>query len=77
MRNKTSLKLKEKSSKKTGLAVALVTAVFATLGVVFLIIGYHDQVLHWMFTTGIAFLVVSLLPLGVFLYNVLQRKIDS
>lgn len=80
MRNKkSSLKsLKpDNKNKKTGIAVTMVTVVFAVLGAVFLIIGYHDEVLRWMVTTGVALLVVSAIPLLVFGYMLIQKKIDS
>jgi len=80
MRNKkTSLKsLKtEKKSHKAGIAVWGVTALFAVLGAVFMIIGYHDEFLRWMVTTGIAFLVIAAIPLLIFGYNLIQKKIDS
>lgn len=69
--------LVNKKSKKAGIAVTLVTAVFAILGIVFLVIGYHDEVLRWMATTGIALLVVALIPIGALVYTLIQRKIDS
>lgn len=69
--------LKVKKSKKTGIAVTVVTAVFAVLGAVFLVLGYHDEVLRWMTTTGIAFLVVSAFPVGIYVYNIIQKRIDS
>ena len=76
--NKSSLKnLGKASHKKTGIAVTAVTLVFAIVGVAFLIIGYHDQVFTWMRTTGIAFLIIALIPLGILGYNLIQKKIDS
>lgn len=64
-------------SKKTGIAVTLVTVVFAAIGATFMIIGYHDEVLHWMATTGIAFLVVAALPALVFAFHLINKKIES
>ena len=65
------------ASKKSGLWATAVTAVFAVIGAVFMIIGYRNEFLHWMVTTGIAFLVISLVPIGVFVYNLVNKKIDS
>ena len=74
---KLKLPTNKKLWKRAGFWATAVTAVFALLGVVFMIIGYRDEVLRWMATTGIAFLVIALIPLGVFIYNVIQKKLDS
>ena len=74
-----TLKPKNKMSdaKKAGLWASAVTAAFAVLGAVFMIIGYRNEFLHWMVTTGIAFLVIAIFPLGVFIYTLINKKIDS
>lgn len=66
-----------KKSMRGGIGVAIVTAVFAAIGVVCLVIGYKDTVLSWLKTTGIVVLVVSAIPLCVLAYNLIQKKIDS
>ena len=78
MRRKT-IKTPKKSggSGKTGLIVILVTVVFASVGTAFMIIGYHNEILSFMKTTGIALLVVALVPLCVFIYQLINKRIDS
>ena len=68
--------LKKKKIGKTGVGVIVVTAVFAVLGTVFLIIGYHDVVLTWMRTSGVAFLVMALFPLGFIVYHLIDKRIQ-
>ena len=73
-----SKSLKPKSgNKKTASIVAIVTAVFALAGAICLIIGYKDEVLHFLVTTGIALLVLALVPITVFAYQLIQKRIDS
>lgn len=64
-------------SRKGGIIIGAVTGGFAVLGTVFLIIGYQNEVLKWMATTGIALLVMAAIPLLVLLYNLINRKIES
>ena len=64
-------------TKKTGVAVIAVTLAFTLLGVICLIIGYKDEVLHFLVTTGIALFVIALIPLSVFIYQLINKRIDS
>lgn len=66
-----------KKSHKAGIGMALVTAVFAVIGIVCLVIGYKDTVIAWLATTGIVCLVVAVIPLLVIGYHLIQKKIDS
>ena len=77
MRKPKMPKLGAKRINKAGIGAAVVTAVFAALGATFLIIGYHDTVLQWMATVGVAFCVVAAIPLIIIGYNKIQKKIDS
>ena len=70
-------KKRQSASRKTGIVAAAVTAAFAVIGTICMIIGYHDEVLRFLRTTAIAFFVVALFPLGVFVYNLINKKIDS
>lgn len=65
------------ASRKSGIWASAVTAAFAVIGAVFMIIGYRNEFLHWMVTTGVAFLVVALIPILVFVYTLINKKIDS
>lgn len=69
-------KIGEKPNR-SGLAITLVTIFFMAIGAACLIIGYMDSILYWLRTTGIVILVISAIPLLVFLYNLIQKKIDS
>lgn len=71
------IKPAKKSSKKTGGIVLAVTLVFALIGTVCLIIGYKNEVLHFLVTTGIALLLVALVPISVFIYQLINKRIDS
>ena len=66
-----------KKNKKAGLGVTLVTVLFALIGTVCLVIGYHDTVLQWLSTVGIVVLVVAAIPALVIGYMFIQKKIDS
>lgn len=66
-----------KAKAKGGIWVAIVTIVFAIIGVTLAIIGYQNEVLHWLGTTGVALAVVAFLPSVLFAYNVINKKIDS
>lgn len=68
---------KDGQGKKTGIYVTLVTVLFAIAGATFMIIGYKDEVLNWMVTTGVVFLVVGLIPLGAFAFMKINKKINS
>ena len=68
---------KKKKIGKSGLCVILVTSFFAILGTIFMIIGYHDEFAHFLVTTGIALLVVAALPLGVWIFTLINKRIDS
>lgn len=67
----------KQSNKKAVAATGIVTAVFAVLGIVFAIIGWHNEILHWMQSTGIAFLILALVPLTYVIYNLIKRKLES
>lgn len=71
------LKPARKGNKKTGGIVLAVTLIFAAIGTVCLIIGYKDEVLHFLVTTGIALLIVAAVPIVVFAYQLIQKRIDS
>lgn len=66
-----------KKSKKSSIGVTIVTLVFAVIGAICLVIGYQDQVLSWLKTTGIVILVASAIPLLVLGYYLIQKKIES
>ena len=66
-----------KKKNRSGLWVTLVTLAFVAIGATCMVIGFLDSILSWLTTTGIAILVVGMIPLCVFGYNVLQKKIDS
>jgi len=68
---------KQNKSWKTGIAVSGVTVLFVAIGTVLLIVGYHNEVLQWLRTTGIVFLVLSALPLLIWGYNAISRKLES
>lgn len=70
-------KKRQSASKKTGIVATVVTVVFAIIGVVCMIIGYHNEVLHWMMTTGVAFLVIAAFPILILVYNLISKKIES
>lgn len=71
------LKPARKKNKKTGGIVLAVTLIFAAIGTVCLIIGYKDEVLNFLVTTGIALLIVAAVPIVVFAYQLIQKRIDS
>ena len=71
------LKPAKKGNKKTGGIVLAVTLLFAAIGTVCLIIGYKDEVLRFLVTTGFALLVIAAIPIVVFLYQLIQKRIDS
>ena len=67
----------KKGISGAGIGVIITTVVFAALGIVFLIIGFHDTVLDWMKTMGIAILVVAMIPIIYIVYQLIQKRIDS
>ena len=66
-----------KPNSKKSLGVILVTAIMAVIGVTFLIIGYHTDVLNWMKTFGIVTCIL-LAPLVLWIiYHYVIRKIKE
>ena len=63
--------------KRTGIGMLIVTLVFAAIGITCLIIGYKDTVLSWLTTTGIVVLILAAIPISIFTYVLIQKKIDS
>jgi len=55
----------------------IVTAVFLAAGVVLCVIAWHDTVIKWMANTGIACLVVALIPAIYVIANVVNKKIEE
>lgn len=66
-----------KANSKKNLGVILITAIMAVIGVTFLIIGYHNDVLNWMKTFGIVTCVL-LTPLVLWIiYHYVIKKIKE
>lgn len=66
-----------KPNLKKNLGVILITAIMAVIGVTFLIIGYHNDVLSWMKTFGIVTCIL-LAPLVLWIiYHYVIRKIKE
>lgn len=68
---------KTKKKGKKGIMVLLVTIGFAVVGTVLLVIGYHNEVVSFLRTTGIALLLVALIPLTMFVYGLINKRIES
>lgn len=66
-----------KERKTKSIWVAVVTAVFLVAGVIFAVIGYRNEILHWMGTTGLALLALASIPILVFSYKWIQKKITN
>lgn len=64
-------------ASKGNISVLATTLVFLVLGIVFLVISYHNQVLPWLKTTGIALLVIAVPILLWVLHNVIIKKIKD
>lgn len=63
--------------RKGSFWILLVTGIFLVIGIILTIIAYRDTLISWMSTTGIALMVVALIPLGIYGYNLINKKIDS
>lgn len=72
------VKFKKKTDNMKGkISVLWTTLIFAILAVVLLIIGYHNEVVHWMMTMGIVILVISV-PISIsIIYLLIKRKIEE
>ena len=71
-----SLKPPHKLSKGSIWVIA-VTAVFLIAGIVCTIIGFQNEIWHFLGTTGIVLLVIALVPIGVIVFGFINKKIDS
>lgn len=68
------VKYKEAKAK---ISIALISAVFAVLAAICIIIGYKNEVFSWLKTTGIVVLVISLPVFLYFVYTYLMKKIKE
>jgi hypothetical protein len=68
------VKFKEAKSK---IGVIGITAAFAVLAAIFIIIGTGSEVLSWMKTTGIVLLVISTPIILYFVYAYVMNKIKE
>lgn len=66
-----------KEKHKGSFWVLLVTGIFLVIGIILTIIAYRDTLISWMATTGMALMVVAIIPLGIYGYNLINKKIDS
>lgn len=62
---------------KTKISIALISAAFAILAAICIIIGYKNEVFSWLKTTGIVVLVISLPVFLYFIYTYLMKKIKE
>lgn len=66
-----------KPNTKKNLGIILITVIMAVIGITFLIIGYHNDVLNWMKTFGLITCIL-LAPLVLWiLYNYVIKKIKE
>jgi len=75
MRNKKLKPPKKKNQK--AMAVIIVTAVFLVIGIVLAIIGYRNEIIHWLGTTGLALAAISAIPFIAVSYKLIMKKINS
>lgn len=68
------VKYKESKAK---IGVVGITATFAIVAAIFIIIGTGSEVFSWMKTTGIVVLVISAPIMLYFLYNYVMKKIKE
>ena len=68
------VKYKEAKAK---ISIALISAAFAVLAAIFILIGYKNEVLGWMKTTGTVVLVISLPVFLYMVYSYLMKKIKE
>ena len=73
----SKLKLPRENKFKNSIWVILVTAVFLVIGIILTVIAYRDTIITWMATTGIAFIVLAIIPIGAYIFNLINKKIDS
>lgn len=59
------------------IGVIIITAVFAILGIICIIIGYKDEVLTWLSTFGIVLLVIASPILVYIIYQLVLKKIKD
>lgn len=58
-------------------SVALVSSIFAILGIVLLVIGYNVKIVSWLKTFGIVFIVLAVPIVIWILYNFINNKIKE
>lgn len=66
-----------KKKHKGSFWILLVTWIFLVIGITLTIIAYRDTIITWMATIGVALIVVALIPVGAYVYNLINKKIDS
>ena len=69
-------KLKAKASKGN-ISILGTTLGFLILGIILLIIGYKDNVLPWLKTTGIVLLVIAVPVLIWMVHSIIIEKIKD
>lgn len=71
-------KSKNKSNNMKGkISVLWTTLIFTIIAIALLIIGYHNQIVHWMMTMGIVILMIAV-PIAVtIVYLIVKRKIEE
>lgn len=68
---------KQKKTKKRNLGIIIVTATFAIIGLICIIIGFRDEMLQWMLTFGVVICVICF-PIAVFLiFNMIMNKVKE
>lgn len=65
----------KESKQRTG--ILGVSIAFIVVATILIIIGYKNQVLDWMKTTGFVLLVLSLPVLSYFLHEIFIKKIKE
>lgn len=70
-------KFNKPNGNKKSIGVTIVTAVFAIIGIVCIIIGYGNDFLNWLMTFGIVILVL-VSPILVFvIFTMIIKKIKD
>lgn len=65
------------AGNKKSIGVIIVTAVFAIIGIICIIIGYGSEFLTWLTTFGVVILVIAFPILVFVLYHLLSDKIKG
>ena len=70
-------KFNKPNGNKKSIGVIIVTAVFAIIGIICIIIGYRIEFLNWLKTFGIVTLII-ISPILVFvIYKIIINKIKD